>query len=137
MVVVIHKISVEDSFIDNMYHNCEHTPQQIDKGEGTNIAEKLILNFCELQNIQPLVCHCKVVRLVVVADDQEHTIGFVETETHHADRIDDSHYEGFSTTSKKHDPGRYDPKHHWRMHQWLYDLEWNQEEWNLQVLLWH
>ena len=93
MVVVIHKISVEDSFIDNMYHNCEHTPQQIDEGEVTNIVEKLILKFCKVQNVQTLVCHGNVVRLVVVLDHHEHTIVFVKTENHHANRTDYSHHE--------------------------------------------
>ena len=81
MVVVSHKIGVEDSWINYMYHNCKHTPQRIDEGEATNIVEKLILKFCELQNVQPLVCHGNVVRLVVMGDHQEHTIGFVQTKT--------------------------------------------------------
>ena len=68
MVVVSHKIGVEDSWINNMYHNCKHTPQRIDEGEATNIVEKLILKFCELQNVWPFVCHGNVVRLVAVED---------------------------------------------------------------------
>ena len=64
---VSHKIGVEDSLIDNMYRSFEHT-QRIDEGDATNIAEKLILKFCELQNVRPLVCHDNVVRLVVVGD---------------------------------------------------------------------
>ena len=68
MVVVSHKIGVEDSLIDNMYRNYKHTPQRIDEDEATNIAEKLILKFCELQNVRPLVCHGNFVRLVVVGD---------------------------------------------------------------------
>ena len=68
MVVVSHKIGVEDSLNDNMYHNYEHTLQRIDEGAATNIAEKLILKFCELQNVWPFVCHGNVVRLVVVHD---------------------------------------------------------------------
>ena len=68
MVVVSHKIGVKDSLIDNMYRYYEHTPQQVDEGEATNIAEKLILEFYELQNVQPVVCHRNVVRLVVVGD---------------------------------------------------------------------
>ena len=91
--------------IDNIYHSSEHTPQQNDEGEATNSVEKLILESCELQNDQPLVSHGNVVKHVVVGDHQEHTIDFVETENHHANRIDDSHYEDFLTVSKKHDPG--------------------------------
>ena len=48
VVVVSHKIGVEDSLIDNMYRSCGHTPQRIDEGEASNIAEKLILKFCKL-----------------------------------------------------------------------------------------
>ena len=65
MVVVSHKIGVEDSWINYMYHNCKHTPQRIDEGEASNIAEKLILKFCKLQNVWSLVCHGNVVRLGV------------------------------------------------------------------------
>ena len=72
-------IGVEDSLIDNMYHICEHTPQQNDEGEAANIVKKLILEFCVLQNVQPLVSHGSVVKLVVVGDHQEHTVGFVKT----------------------------------------------------------
>jgi hypothetical protein len=136
VVVVSHRVGDEDSLIDNIYHNSEHTPQQNDEGEATNSVEKLILESCELQNDQPLVSHGNVAKLVAVGDHQEHTINFVEIENHHANRTDNSHYEDFSTVSKKHDPGRYDPKHPWRNHQWPYDLEWNQEEWNFQELLW-
>ena len=105
MVVVTHMIGVEDSLIDNMYHNFGHTPPQNDEVEATNIAEKLILEFWRLQNVQPLVCHDNVVRLASVGDHQEHTVGFVETENHHANRTTYSQYEGFATSSKKHDPG--------------------------------
>jgi hypothetical protein len=82
-----------------MYHNCEHTPQQNDEGEATNIVEKLIPEFCELQNVQPLVSHGNVVELVVVGDHQEHTIDFVEIENHHANRTSDSPAEGISTAN--------------------------------------
>ena len=111
MVVVSHRIGDEDSLIDNIYHNFEDT-QQNDEGEATNSVEKLILESCDLQN-QPLVSHGNVVKLVIVGDHQEHTIDFAETENHHANRTDDNHYEDFSTVIKKHDPGRYDPKHPW------------------------
>ena len=129
-------IGVEDSLIYNMYHNCEHTPQN-DEVEDTNIVEKLILEFCGIQNIQPLVRHGNVVRLAVVGDHQEHKIGFVERENHHANRIYCNHYERLFTASKKHDTGQYDPKNLSRIHQWPDDLKWNPEEWNLHVLLWH
>ena len=99
-----------------IYHSSEHTPQQNDEGEATNTVEKLILESCKLQNDQPLASHANVVKLVVMVDHQEHTIDFVETKNHHANRIDDSHYEAFSTVIKKHDPGRYDPKNPWRNH---------------------
>ena len=65
-----------------------------------------------------------------------YTIDFDETENHHANRTDDSHYEDFWIVSKKRDLGRYDPKHPWRNRQWPFDLEWNQEDWNYQELLW-
>ena len=118
-------IVVKDSVINNLYHNCEHTPQN-GEVEATNIVKKLSLEFYWLQNVQPLVCHDNVVRLAVVGDH----------ENHHANRTDYSHYEDFSIASKKHDPWPYDPKHLWWIHQWPNDLEWNPEEWNLQVLLW-
>ena len=68
MVAVSHKIGVDDSLIDNMYNNYGHTPQRIDEDEATNVAEKLILKFCELHNVRLLVCHGNGVRLVVVGD---------------------------------------------------------------------
>ena len=105
MVVVTHMIGVEHSLIDNMYHNCKHTPPQKDEVKVTNIAEKLILVFWQLQNVHPKVYHGNVVRLARVGDHQEHTIGFVETENHHANRTAYTQYEGFVTSSKKHDPG--------------------------------
>ena len=46
-----------------------------------------------------------VVKLVVVGDHEEHTIDFVKTENHHANRTNDSHYQDFSTMSKKHNLG--------------------------------
>ena len=68
VVVVSHKIGVEDSLIDNMYPNYGHTPQQNDEDEATNTAEKLILKFSELQNVRLLVCHGNIVRFIVMGD---------------------------------------------------------------------
>ena len=93
MVVVTHMIGVEDSLIDNMYHNFGHNPPQNVEVQVTNIAEKLIQEFWLLQNVQPLECH------------QVHTVGFFKTENHHANRTAYSQYAGFATSSKKHDPG--------------------------------
>ena len=68
MVVTSHRDDDEAFLYDSMCHMYEHTPQQIDEEEATNIVKKLILKFCELQNVRPLVCHGNVVRLVVVGD---------------------------------------------------------------------
>ena len=85
-------IGVDDSLIDKMNHNLEHSLKQDDDVEATNIAKKLVLEFWGLQNVQSLVCPGNVVRYSIVEDHQEHTFGFVETQNHHANRTYYSHY---------------------------------------------
>ena len=101
MVGVTHMIGVEDSLIDNMYHNCRHTPPQKDEVEATNIAKKLILEFWQLQNVQPLVCHDNVLRLASVGDHQEDIVGFDKTENHKANRTNYSQYRGFALSRQR------------------------------------
>ena len=72
---------------------------------ATNSGEKLTRKSCGYRNILPLVYHGSVVRLADVEGHRGHTIDFVETINHHANKIDYSHCEGFSTTRKKHDLG--------------------------------
>ena len=56
MVVTTHMVDVEESSIDNTYHNYKHNPQPNHEDGVTNSFEKLAPKSCRLQSAQLFGC---------------------------------------------------------------------------------